>query len=195
MSTILTMDKSQIRKQYKSFREGLSKIQIQNRSISIANRCLELPIWDKQIMHIFLSIENQKEIDTSFLLTLLQGKDKEIVIPKMTDSVHLQHFLLTDQTLFKKNSLGIPEPVSGIEIKPTLIDVVFVPLLGFDFNGNRVGYGKGYYDRFLLNCKEDCIKIGLSFFEEEQFAFEVEDTDIPMDFCVNHKRIYRYTMT
>ena len=192
MSTILTMDKSQIRKQYKSFREGLSKIQIQNRSISIANRCLELPIWDKQIMHIFLSIENQKEIDTSFLLTLLQGKDKEIVIPKIIDSVRLQHFLLTDHTLFKKNSLGIPEPVSGIEIKPSIIDVVFIPLLSFDSKGNRVGYGKGYYDRFLLNCKEECLKIGLSFFEEEQCVFDVEDTDIPLDFCVTPKQIYQY---
>ena len=71
MSTILTMDKSQIRKQYKILREGLSKTQIEDRSISIANRCLELPIWNKQIMHIFLSIENQKEVDTSFLRTLL----------------------------------------------------------------------------------------------------------------------------
>lgn len=192
MSTILTMDKSQIRKQYKSLREGLSKTQIENRSISIANRCLELPIWNKQIMHIFLSIENQKEVDTSFLRNLLQGKDKEIVIPKIIDSVRLQHFLLTDHTLFKKNSLGIPEPVSGIEIKPSIIDVVFIPLLSFDSKGNRVGYGKGYYDRFLLNCKEECLKIGLSFFEEEQCVFDVEDTDIPLDFCVTPKQIYQY---
>ena len=192
MSTILTMDKSQIRKQYKSLREGLSKTQIENRSISIANRCLELPIWNKQIMHIFLSIENQKEVDTSFLRTLLQGKDKEIVITKIIDSVRLQHFLLTDHTLFKRNSLGIPEPVSGIEIKPSIIDVVFIPLLSFDSKGNRVGYGKGYYDRFLLNCKEECLKIGLSFFEEEQCVFDVEDTDIPLDFCVTPKQIYQY---
>ena len=192
MSTILTMDKSQIRKQYKSLREGLSKTQIENRSISIANRCLELPIWNRQIMHIFLSIENQKEVDTSFLRTLLQGKDKEIVIPKIIDSVRLQHFLLTDHTLFKRNYLGIPEPVSGIEIKPSIIDVVFIPLLSFDSKGNRVGYGKGYYDRFLLNCKEECLKIGLSFFEEEQCVFDVEDTDIPLDFCVTPKQIYQY---
>ena len=192
MSTILTMDKSQIRKQYKSLREGLSKTQIENRSISIANRCLELPIWNKQIMHIFLSIENQKEVDTSFLRTLLKGKDKEIVIPKIIDSVRLQHFLLTDHTLFERNSLGIPEPVSGIEIKPSIIDVVFIPLLSFDSKGNRVGYGKGYYDRFMLNCKEECLKIGLSFFEEEQCVFGVEETDIPLDFCVTPKQIYQY---
>lgn len=192
MSTILTMDKFQIRKQYKILREGLSKTQIEDRSISIANRCLELPIWNKQIMHIFLSIENQKEVDTSFLRTLLHGKDKEIVIPKIIDSERLQHFLLTDHTLFKKNSLGIPEPVSGIEIKPSLIDVVFIPLLSFDYKGNRVGYGKGYYDRFLLNCKEECLKIGLSFFEEEQCDFDVEDTDISLDFCVTPKQVYQY---
>ena len=186
------MDKSQIRKQYKSLREGLSKTQIEDRSISIANRCLELPIWNKQIMHIFLSIENQKEVDTSFLRTLLQGKDKEIVIPKIIDSESLQHFLLTDHTLLKKNSLGIPEPVSGIEIKPSLIDVVFIPLLSFDYKGNRVGYGKGYYDRFLLNCKEECLKIGLSFFEEEQCVFDAEDTDISLDFCVTPKQVYKY---
>ena len=192
MSTILTMDKSQIRKQYKNLREGLSKSQIENGSISIANRCLELPIWNKQIMHIFLSIENQKEVDTSFLRTLLKGKDKEIVIPKIIDSVRLQHFLLTDHTLFKRNSLGIPEPVSGIEIKPSIIDVVFIPLLSFDSKGNRVGYGKGYYDRFMLNCKEECLKIGLSFFEEEQCVFGVEETDIPLDFCVTPKQIYQY---
>ena len=192
MSTILTMDKSQIRKQYKNLREGLSKSQIENGSISIANRCLELPIWNKQIMHIFLSIENQKEVDTSFLRTLLKGKDKEIVIPKIIDSVRLQHFLLTDHTLFERNSLGIPEPVSGIEIKPSTIDVAFIPLLSFDSKGNRVGYGKGYYDRFMLNCKEECLKIGLSFFEEEQCVFDVEDTDIPLDFCVTPKQIYQY---
>ena len=193
MSTILTMDKSQIRKQYKSLREGLSKTQIENRSILIANRCLELPIWNKKIMHLFLSIENQKEVDTSFLRTLLQGKDKEIVTSKIIDSARLQHFLMTDQTLFKKNYLGIPEPVSGIEIKSSDINVIFIPLLSFDSKGNRVGYGKGYYDRFLLNCKEDCIKIGLSFFEEEQSIFDVEDTDIPLNFCVTPKQIYQYT--
>ncbi len=73
-----------------------------------------------------------------------------------------------------------------------MIDVVFIPLLSFDYKGNRVGYGKGYYDRFLLNCKEECLKIGLSFFEEEQCVFDVEDTDISLDFCVTPKQVYQY---
>ena len=120
MSTILTMDKSQIRKQYKSLREGLSKTQIENRSISIANRCLELPIWNKQIMHIFLSIENQKEVDTSFLRTLLQGKEKEI-IKKQIKSLNFNE---TKELIIKTNQIELltkKYPASSINIVTNFI--------------------------------------------------------------------------
>ncbi len=123
----------------------------------------------------------------------MQGKDKEVVVPKIAAAEQLQHFLLTDQTRFQKNALGISEPVSGIEIEALKIDVVFVPLLAFDNKGNRVGYGKGYYDRFLARCKPDCIKIGLSFFEEEQDSFIIEPTDIPLDYCVTPEQLYDFS--
>ena len=129
----------------------------------------------------------------ALILTLLQGKDKEVVVPKIIDPEQLQHILLTDQTPFQKNLLGIPEPVSGIQIEPSKIDVVFVPLLAFDNKGNRIGYGKGYYDRFLARCKPECIKIGLSFYEVEQDSFPMEATDIPLDYCVTPEQLYRFS--
>lgn len=193
MSTILTMDKSQIRTQYKEFRKELSEIEVMDKSLLIANRCIELPVWEEQIFHLFLTLEDQNEVDTALILTLLQGKDKEIVVPKIADAEQLQHFLLTDQTRFQKNALGIPEPVLGIEIEASKIDVVFVPLLAFDDKGHRVGYGKGYYDRFLTTCRPDCIKVGLSFFEKEQDSFIIEPTDIPLDYCVTPRQIYRFS--
>ena len=193
MSTILSMDKSQIRKRYKKLRKELSETEVMDKSLLIANRCLELPIWEKQIFHLFLSLEDQNEVDTALILTLLQGKDKEVVVPKIIDPEQLQHILLTDQTPFQKNSLGIPEPVSGIQIEPSKIDVVFVPLLAFDNKGNRIGYGKGYYDRFLARCKPECIKIGLSFYEVEQDSFPMEATDIPLDYCVTPEQLYRFS--
>ena len=193
MSTILTMDKSQIRTQYKEFRKELSEIEVMDKSLFIANRCLELPVWEEQIFHLFLTLEDQNEVDTALILTLLQGKDKEVVVPKIGDAEQLQHFLLTDQTRFQKNALGIPEPVLGIEIEASKIDVVFVPLLAFDDKGHRVGYGKGYYDRFLTTCRPDCIKVGLSFFEKEQDSFIIEPTDIPLDYCVTPRQIYRFS--
>jgi 5-formyltetrahydrofolate cyclo-ligase len=187
VSTILSMDKSQIRKRYKKLRKELSETEVMDKSLLIANRCLELPVWEKQIFHLFLSLEDQNEVDTALILTLLQGKDKEVVVPK------IQQILLTDQTPFQKNSLGIPEPVSGIQIEPSKIDVVFVPLLAFDNKGNRIGYGKGYYDRFLARCKPECIKIGLSFYEAEQDSFPMEATDIPLDYCVTLEQLYRFS--
>jgi len=193
VSTILTMDKSQIRTQYKELRKELSEIEVMDKSLLIANRCLELPVWEEQIFHLFLSLEDQNEVDTTPILNLLQGKDKEVVVPKIANAEQLQHFLITDQTRFQKNALGIPEPVSGIEIEASKIDVVFVPLLAFDDKGHRVGYGKGYYDRFLTTCRPDCIKIGLSFFEKEQDSFIIEPTDIPLDYCVTPEKIYRFS--
>jgi len=193
VSTILSMDKSQIRKRYKKLRKELSETEVMDKSLLIANRCLELPIWEKQIFHLFLSLEDQNEVDTALILTLLQGKDKEVVVPKIIDPEQLQHILLTDQTPFQKNSLGIPEPVSGIQIEPSKIDVVFVPLLAFDNKGNRIGYGKGYYDRFLARCKPECIKIGLSFYEVEQDSFPMEATDIPLDYCVTPEQLFRFS--
>ena len=193
MSTILSMDKSQIRKRYKKLRKELSETEVMDKSLLIANRCIELPIWEKQIFHLFLSLEDQNEVDTALILNLLQGKDKEVVVPKIIDPEQLQHILLTDQTPFQKNPLGIPEPVSGIQIEPSKIDVVFVPLLAFDNKGNRIGYGKGYYDRFLARCKPECIKIGLSFYEVEQDSFPMEATDIPLDYCVTPEQLFRFS--
>jgi 5-formyltetrahydrofolate cyclo-ligase len=90
------------------------------------------------------------------------------------------------------NDWGIPEPVSGIEVQPTQLEVVFVPLLAFDRRGHRVGYGKGMYDCFLGQCAPEVIKIGLSFFEAESDFDEVFPTDIPLDYCLTPNKIYRF---
>lgn len=86
----------------------------------------------------------------------------------------------------------MPEPLDGIEISPLKIDVVFIPLLAFDKKGNRIGYGKGFYDQFLSDCKADVIKIGLSFFEAEEAITDVYKDDVPLDYCVTPQQIYRF---
>lgn len=187
------MTKSELRKSYKKKRQQLSLAEIDQKSIAIANQTLALPIWEKAIYSIFLSIEKQKEINTTFLLSILQGKDKDIVVAKSDfSSYEMSHYLLTDNTKLKINPIGIPEPVDGIAIPPTKIDVVFIPLLAFDDMGNRIGYGKGFYDRFLSRCRQETLKIGLSFFESAPKRITEEDTDIPLDFCVTPQQIYSF---
>ena len=104
----------------------------------------------------------------------------------------LEHYLLTDQTPLKENRRGIPEPVSGIKIKPEQIDIVFVPLLIFDLKGHRVGYGQGYYDRFLAQCGAKTVKVGLSFFDPVPEIKDVNAYDVPLDHCLTPGEAYHF---
>jgi 5-formyltetrahydrofolate cyclo-ligase len=187
------MNKTELRTQYKVLRKNLSETEIEEMSLAIANGVLALDIWDTTYFHVFLPIEEQKEVNTEFLLHLLSGKDKEIVIAKCDFTTRkMTHFLLTDNTKIKKNEYNIPEPVDGIEVPSSKIEVVFVPLLAFDTSGNRVGYGKGFYDQFLAECQPDTIKIGLSFFEAENAITDVFEKDVRLDFCITPKNCYRF---
>ena len=187
------MDKSSLRKKYKLLRHELSLETIERQSLDIANRLLDLEIWDKMYFHVFLTIEEKKEVDTLFIMHILAGKDKEIVLSKSDfDTTTMMHFLVTDNTKFKKNSYNILEPVAGLEVPVAKIDVVFVPLLAFDKLGNRVGYGKGFYDKFLSQCNPETKKIGISFFETETEISDVTKQDIKLDYCITPTTIYTF---
>lgn len=187
------MKKSELRKKYKSLRQELSQAQVEDYSLDIANQLLKLEIWDKTFYHIFLTIEEQKEINTDYILNILSGKDKNIVISKSNfEDYSMIHYLLTDNTRIKKNDYNIPEPLDGIEIQSSQLEVVFIPLLAFDKSGNRIGYGKGFYDRFLADCKPETIKIGLSFFEASDEIFEASDDDVRLDYCVTPNLVFQF---
>ncbi len=184
------MNKKEYRLKYKKLRSELPQEKIEQLSLQISNNALQLSVWNVDNYHIFLSISAKKEINTEYLLHILQGRDKSIIVPKAhIKTGEMTHILLQDSTVLKPSNYGVPEPVSGIEINPLQIDVVFVPLLAYDIKGNRLGYGKGFYDRFLNQCRPETIFIGLSFFEPED-NIPSEKTDIPLHFCVTPYKIY-----
>ena len=187
------MKKSELRPKYKALRKQLSENEIEEMSLAVANKLLKLPIWEKTYFHIFLPITEHHEVNTEFILHLLSGKDKEIIISKSDfETRNMTHFLLTDNTKIKKNDYNIPEPIDGIEVPSHKIEVVFVPLLAFDKKGHRVGYGKGFYDKFLSECKPETIKIGLSFFEAEEMIADVFEADVKLYYCVTPEKIYEF---
>lgn len=186
------MTKEEYRLKYKNLRSELSFETLEDLSVQIANNILQLPIWDFTNYHLFLSISNKKEINTEYLLHILQGRDKTIVVPKVIDGIpDMEHILLQDNTALKLSNYGVPEPVSGIEIQAEKLEVIFIPLLAYDKNGNRLGYGKGFYDRFLSQCNPDAIFIGLSFFEPESII-PFEKTDISLHYCITPKRVFSF---
>lgn len=190
------MTKKELRKKYKQLRNELNFESIEDLSLRIANQCLQLPIWQHENYHVFLSIEEHKEVQTDILLHILSGKDKNIILSRTEfDTLRMINVLLTDNVIIKKNQWNIPEPENGIIVDNQIIDVVFVPLLAYDKKGNRVGYGKGFYDVFLSECRPETLKIGLSFFEAENEISEAEEHDIRLDYCITPKNIYTFTPT
>jgi 5-formyltetrahydrofolate cyclo-ligase len=180
------MTKHELRREYLDRRRALTDIEVQESSLQIANKVLELDIWSFSNYHVFLPIQKQKEINTQYLLHILQGKDKNIVVSKSNfEDISMSHYLLTDQTKLRINSHGIPEPdQNGIPIDEKNIDVVFVPLVIADRFGNRVGYGKGFYDRFLKKCRPDVIKIGLSMFEPLESKIDMHVNDVGLNYIL-----------
>lgn len=186
------MNKKDLRKKYKELRQELSVDEIENKSLAIANQLLQLNIWDKTYFHLFLSIKEKKEVETEFILQILAGKDKEIVMAKSNfNSLEMKNYLIKESTIFQKNEYNICEPINGLEIATTKIEVIFVPLLAYDKKGNRVGYGKGFYDIFLSKCTKDVIKIGLSFFEPEEVIDDISLSDICLNYCVTPLSVHK----
>ena len=187
-------NKSELRNTYSLKRKNLSDYQINKRSILISKKLLDIPIWDKEFYHIFLTSKKNNEIETKFILSMLAQKNKKVVVPRLIDLNNLEHILLTKQTILKENSYGIPEPKKYNDkiIFPQELDVIIVPLYIFDLNGNRVGYGKGYYDRFLKNCRDDVIKIGISLFEPVKSISDISRNDIALNYAITSNSIFNF---
>ena len=116
-----------------------------------------------------------------------------IVVPKTNfENNSMTHYIYDENTVLVKNAYHIMEPEGGQTAESADIDLVLVPLLAFDERGNRVGYGKGYYDRFLAECRADVIKVGLSFFEAGPLIDDTDEFDIPLTYCVTPQKVYEF---
>ena len=185
------MNKNFLRKKYKDLRQKIAQEKQLDLSIKIANHFLKMDLWRYVYFHIFLTIRDKNEVDTGPLLNILWGRNKEVIVSRSDFSTStLSHFLLTENTPIKSNSYGIPEPIEGIAVGANKIQVVIIPLLAYDRQGNRLGYGKGFYDRFLQKSK--AVKIGVSFFEPEEKPIDTNEQDVPLDYCISPERIYTF---
>lgn len=185
------MNKIEARKKYLDLRKKLDNVQIISKSISISNNLQDLPIWEHNFYHIFLPIKEKNEVDTMPIINILNSKKKKVLIPKSDfNNTTMKSFLLNDNTILKKNNYGITEPINNEEFLGR-IDVIFIPLVAYDLIGNRVGYGKGFYDKFLRNQNNKILRVGLSFFNPEK-RIKIDEHDENLDFCVTPNRIFSF---
>ena len=186
------LSKIEAREKYRNLRKQLPESKVLDMSVEIANNLLKFNIWELKTFHLFMTIDENKEVDTKPIFDLLIGKGKEIIIPKInTNSNTLDSYIFDEKTVFKINNLRIPEPKDGI-IFNEKIDVVILPLLAYDLEGNRVGYGKGFYDNFLSELESEPLKIGISYFSPEK-SLESSNHDINLDYCITPNKIFSFS--
>jgi 5-formyltetrahydrofolate cyclo-ligase len=186
--------KQEIRKKYVGLREALSSAEIDKSSREIANRFFSsIDFSSISVIHSFLPISSKKEINTWLIIdeVMESHPDVKIAIPKI-EGDRLVNFYFKERSQLAENPWKILEPVSGEKAPTQKIDLVIVPLLAFDRTGNRVGYGKGFYDKFLAECRSGCKKIGLSFFDPVDESIPVDAFDMRLDLVITPTEIYRF---
>jgi len=182
------MTKDQIRKHYMSMRMELSEAEYHSRNQQIYQRFFDtVDLSSIKTLHLFLPMRSKREPDTWLILERLRREFPHVrlVVPRVnTHTNELEHLYFEGLHQLKKNKWGIDEPQGGVPVASEKIDLVVVPLLAFDRKGHRLGYGKGYYDRFLLRCRKDCQRIGLSLFSPENQPLPAEGFDVPLSTCI-----------
>lgn len=187
------MKKGDLRILYKQKRLELSPSELESRSEAICQQIFSNFQLEGKTFSLFLPIERHKEINTYSILEKGISIGATVALPKSNLENHtMKHFQFENHSQLKVNELGIPEPTHGKLIKPEALDVVFIPLLAVDPTGHRIGYGKGFYDRFLKKCNDHCLFIGLHLFDETIEFDDVDQHDVQLDFCITPNKILRF---
>lgn len=191
------MNKTEIRTHFLDKRAKLSQAARLKMDDLILIKFQQAGIEIPSLIMTYSSIEKFNEFDPQVITDYCYFKNpgQQLFYPVMVEGgkmPELVSVVVDDETIFEINKYGILEPVDGIDMFPSEIDMVIVPLLCFDKKGNRVGYGKGYYDHFLKQCRKDCIKIGFSYFEPVDQILDLNKYDVKLNYCITPETIWQF---
>lgn len=187
------MTKEEARKFYRAKRLRLSDPERSKMDdlMLIQFQRIDLPFLQSVLS--YWPIEENNEPNTHLFTEYLKFKNPEIkVCYPVSDftALTIQAVATDIDTPFEKRKLNIYEPNGGIAVPVSEIEMVFIPLIAFDQKGYRVGYGKGFYDKYLVDCADECIKAGFSYFEPVDVINDREEFDVPLDLCITPQNIY-----
>lgn len=188
------MTKNELRQKYLDLRKSLSPGELERISESITQNLFKNFQFEDKKVSLFLPIERTKEINTYKIWEKATSFGAQVAVPKINrKTVEMKHLLFETEDQLEISDWGIPEPSKGRVIAAEHFDIVIVPLLVVDKNGNRVGYGKGYYDRFLSKCSPRCRFIGIHHFDDlESKISDISPFDIKLHGCVTPSNFFRF---
>jgi 5-formyltetrahydrofolate cyclo-ligase len=190
------MTKSELRKSFLAKRQSITSFERDVASAEIvANFFNSFDFSKIKILHCFISIQRLGEVNTRPIFERVWSDFPAIdtVVPRVNhETEELESLFYRPDTELIHNRWQIGEPGHEDKVEPGEIDIVLVPLLCFDLGGHRVGYGKGYYDRFLARCRSDCQKVGLSMFPPIEQIPDARESDVRLDACVTPTDIFTF---
>lgn len=195
--------KAALRRAALARRRALSPAELARRSALLTGQLFaNFPVAEWGWLHVFLPLAAQNEPDTWPLIRRLWAESlpPRLAAPVVQpDGVSLKHYELTPVTPLCANRWGIPEPIPtpphSAEVLPEAFDAVLVPLLAADVAGHRVGYGGGFYDRFLARCRPGCVFIGVQVLDDAApvaAIADVQPTDVRLTACLTPGGVWRF---
>ncbi|MEQ9413631.1 MAG: 5-formyltetrahydrofolate cyclo-ligase, partial [Cyclobacteriaceae bacterium] len=182
------MIKTEVRKAYLEKRKAITEVNYLQFNHAICERFFSfVDLSFIKVVHSFLPITANKEFDSWLIIDRIRREFPNIrlSIPRINKKTDLlENFYFEGLHQLESNNWGIQQPKQGVPTEHEKIDLVIVPLLAFDETGHRVGYGKGYYDRFLATCRKDCQKIGVSFFPPIKKISDTNESDFRLTTCL-----------
>ena len=189
------MNKVELRNLYLSKQRVLTADERESASRRIADQFFSaFDLAGVRCLHSFVPIEKFNEINTRIIVAKIWRDLPHIqtVVPRVDFETNtMRNVIFTHATELVRNVWDIEEPAHDEFVETEKIDMVLVPGLCFDSGGHRVGYGKGFYDRFLRTCRNDCRKIGLSYFDPVDEIDDLHAGDVGLDFVVAPDGVYK----
>ena len=191
------MTKSELRKAFLERRTSLSPETHSRLSTEIVARVFtEVNFSEIGTIHCYISLAHFGEVETKTFFERVWNRFPQIITtsPKIYEATgEIDSCIYQRDTPMLENRWKIPEPAGSETVAPEALDLVIVPLICFDRRGHRVGYGRGFYDRFLQKCRPDCIKAGFSFFPPVDEIGDDHEGDVRLDLCITPDETYQFT--
>ncbi|QKG58114.1 5-formyltetrahydrofolate cyclo-ligase [Hymenobacter sp. BRD128] len=192
--------KAALRRAALARRRALTSAEVAQRSQQLANLLFaNFPVAHWRWLHVFLPLAQKNEPDTWPLIHRIWAEELPVRLAApvvQPNGIALKHYELTPTTPLVTSHWGIPEPVANpaAEVAPAQLDAVLVPLLACDQQGQRVGYGGGFYDRFLAACRPDALFTGLNLLDDAPVPAlaDVLPTDVPLHACLTPGGVWNF---
>jgi 5-formyltetrahydrofolate cyclo-ligase len=189
------MNKDQLRKLYITKRKALSDVEFKQLNKAVVDNFFKgVDLSNVKVLHTFLPIEKNREVNTWLIINKIKSDfpNIKVSVPRINNqSAMIESFYYEKAEQLELNMWDIPEPKQGMPTDINDVDMVLVPLLAFDRQGNRVGYGRGFYDKFLATCPERASKVGLSLFDPVKEIEGMSNYDVPLDMAVTAEKVIK----